>query len=210
SDGVPAAGAGRLEQIGSEDHYSFSVPAGGLRLYVDWQGCTTNMRAEILNSSGTPVSIPGGITHCNERFVTLAEGDYTFRVWSQEMGAVGPYGFKLWSVPDPEGPFSYTIDGVVSDGVPAAGAGRLEQIGSEDHYSFSVPAGGLALYYDWLACVTNIRAQILDSTGSPVSMQSITHCNDRAFTLPEGNYTLRVWSQEMGAVGPYSFQIREQ
>ncbi len=96
------------------------------------------------------------------------------------------------------------------DGVPAASAGRREQIGSEDHYSFSVPAGGLALYYDWLECVTNIRAQILDSTGSPVSMQSITHCNDRAFTLPGGNYTIRVWSQEIVTVGPYSFQIREQ
>lgn len=195
-----------MEAPGAEDYYAFSIPAGGLDLYMDWQGCPHNLQAQLVDSAGNPVSMQS-IAHCKERFFGLAEGNYTLKVWSQEEATVGVYGFRIWTIPPPQGPFPYTIGDTVSEGVPAIGAGNLEQVGSEDHYSFTVPAGGLDLYMDWQGCPHNTEAQILDSAGVPVSMQSIGHCKDRSFTLAEGDYTLRVWSQEMATVGPYTFRM---
>ena len=80
-----------------EGLWSFSVPAGGLSLYMDWQSCFFEQRAQVLDSAGLAVSIPGRITKCDERLFDLPEGDYTLRVWSVNPSAVGTYEFKVAS-----------------------------------------------------------------------------------------------------------------
>ncbi len=209
SDQVPAAGAGRLESPGAEDLHSFSVPAGGLDLFVDFVTCGFyNPHFQILNSSGTPVSF-GGLTTlgCNDRFGTLPAGDYTLRVFQPD-GSYGTYSFKMWTVPDAQS-FTHTIGDTVSDQVPAAGAGRLESPGAEDHFDFTVPAGGLDLFLDMVSCAFyNPHFQILNSSGTPVSFGGVTTlgCNDRFGTLPAGDYTLRVFQPE-GTYGTYSVKL---
>ncbi len=195
------------EAARAEDLWGFSVPAGGLRVYFDWRSCFFEQRSELLDSSGAVVPI--GLTKCSEGFVDLAEGDYTLRVWSIGPHAVGTYEFQVWSVPDPEGPFGYTVGDVTTVGVPDPGAGNIEQVGSEDLWGFSVPAGGLRVYFDWRSCFFEQRSELLDSSGAVVPI-GLTKCSEGFVDLAEGDYTLRVWSIGPHAVGTYEFQIVPQ
>jgi hypothetical protein len=201
SNGVPATGAGNIESPGAEDMFSFSVPAGGLDLFMNFVSCAFyNPHFQILNSSGTPVNF-GGVTTlgCNDRFGTLPQGDYTLRVFQPD-GSHGNYSFKMWTVPDPES-FSYSV------GTQASGT--LESPGAEDHFDFSVPAGGLDLFMNFVSCAFyNPHFQILNSSGTPVNFGGVTTlgCNNRFGTLPAGDYTLRVF-QPGGSYGNYAFKM---
>ena len=84
----------------------------------------------------------------------------------------------------------------ISDGVPAAGAGNLETKASRDIYTFTVPAGGQAVYVDWLSGLSGSQYAdwkvINDATGSVV--HATTVAIDKQLTLPAGAYRLEVAS----------------
>ncbi len=195
SNGTPAAGAGNIERIGSSDRYTFSIPAGGKTLQFNRLGSQRNM---VLKNAATGAQVT---TFVDNAQVTLPEGDYYLDTgWPT--GGTGTYSFNLYEVPAQQ-VFSYTLDTVVSNGTPAAGAGNIERIGSSDRYTFSIPAGGKTLQFNRLGSQRNMVLKNA-ATGAQVT----TFVDNAQVTLPEGDYYLDTgWPT--GGTGTYSFNLYE-
>src|SRR5690606_40249520 len=69
-------------------------------------------------------------------------GTYTLRVWvgSNQPDYIGNYSFRIYTLP---GDVRLNIQkgDVISDGVPVTGAGRIDEPGGLDTYTFSGIAG---------------------------------------------------------------------
>ncbi|MEI2696936.1 MAG: hypothetical protein V9E94_00850 [Microthrixaceae bacterium] len=193
SNGVPAAGAGNIERIGSSDRFTFSVPAGGMALQFNRLGSQRNMAIKNA-ATGTQVA-----TFVDNAQVTLAEGDY-FLDTGWPTGGTGTYSFNLYEVPAPQ-VFAYALGSVVSNGVPSAGAGNVERVGSVDRYTFSIPAGGQTLQFTRLGAQRNMNLK-----NAATGVQVVQMVNSRQITLPEGDYYLDTgWPT--GGPGTYSFKL---
>jgi len=68
-----------------------------------------------------------------------------------------------------------------------------------------VPAGGMEVWFDQLSCMSHQRSELI----FPDELSIADTCKDRYRTLPEGDYTLRIWA-ENGASGTSSFKFVEQ
>ncbi|MSU37067.1 MAG: hypothetical protein EXS36_18625 [Pedosphaera sp.] len=71
----------------------------------------------------------------------------------------------------PDETFPYTIGNPVSNGVPAAGAGRLEVGGSEDNFTFTATAGQLVFFESLAqdaAFKNGLRWELSEPSGSGV------------------------------------------
>jgi hypothetical protein len=159
-----------------------------LDVFIDWQQCHGDQRSQLLASDGTVVA-----ANCSDQFVTLPEDDYTLRVYSINQN-YGDYKFKIWEVPSPDGPFPYQLGDVAT--------GNNQSPGAEETWTFTVPAGGLDVFIDWQQCHGDQRSQLLASDGTVVA----ANCSDQFVTLPEDDYTLRVYSINQN-YGDYRFSI---
>src|SRR5262249_36212070 len=105
-------------------------------------------------------------------------GSYTITVYGQT-DATGTYQFIVWPVTNQV--FSYRIGQIVSNGVPAAGAGNIESPGVVDRYTFSA-AKGQVVYFDEQsgdACSNHpLFWRCTDSTGAVLFDQQLA---DRGF-----------------------------
>jgi hypothetical protein len=97
--------------------------------------------------------------------------------------------------------FALTLVETVSDGVPASGAGRLENNGSIDRYTFTMPTAG-EVYVDMISCRKNPKWSLIDSAGAVVEYY---WCGDKSVSLPAGDYSLTVASVGYDA-GTYSLK----
>jgi hypothetical protein len=192
SNGVPAAGAGNLETVASEDRYTFTVPAGGATLL--YEGLAGYKIFTLVDLATGQILGSGS----DNKGYELPAGDY--RLDFKPQSNTGTYSFTLMEVPDPQ-TFAYELGTTVSDGVPAAGAGNLETLASEDRYTFTVPTGGLVLQYDNLGVTT--RYTLVDLTRDETVA---TGADDQRFPLPAGDYRLEFPHQEPGT---YSFTMFE-
>jgi hypothetical protein len=87
---VPAAGAGNLETMVSEDDYTFTTTATQT-ITVDMQSCPTNMQWWLLNGAGTTVA--SGM--CADATVTNAPAG-NYRIVIKPYGAyIGTYKFAV-------------------------------------------------------------------------------------------------------------------
>jgi von Willebrand factor type D domain len=105
--------------------------------------------------------------------------------------------------------FDVALGDTVSDGSPAAGAGRLETIVSEDRYAFDVPVGGASVYVNPTLCPKGITWALLDdATGSVLQTAS---CKDgEVRDLSPGNYDLRLSSgTHTSFPATYAFKMTE-
>lgn len=190
ADGAPGAGAGNLETASSVDRYSFSLSA------------TTALRYERLSSyfnyriidTATGEAVGSGYTDAD---FNLPAGSYVLEVGHS--GDKGTYSFRLYQSPAPQ-TFSYTLGSTVSDGVPGAGAGRLETTASVDRYTFSLSAASTLQYEQVLQKFFDYR--IIDTATGDTVGDGYT---DKQFNLPAGAYALEVGHGN--DKGTYSFKL---
>ncbi|MBL8144571.1 MAG: Ig-like domain-containing protein [Acidobacteria bacterium] len=211
SSGVPAAGAGNLEQPGTTDVYTFTATAGQ-KVYFDSDNpCGSgfqDLRWTARNPDGSDLfanaQISGCVLDVGER--TLAQtGTYTVIV-SGFNGAYTPvnpnytgYKVTLWNA-NPPAPIAIALNQTISSGVPAAGAGNLEQPGATDIYTFSGTAGQKVYFDSDNPCGSgfqDLRWSVKNPDGSDLFVSAqisgcVVDAGER--TLPQtGTYTITVF-----------------
>src|SRR6185503_8677360 len=149
SDGLPGVGAGRFATAKDEDFYSFTATAGQLVFFEALSqdpAFARNLRWQVLKPSG-PAVFASFFSNPIGRTVLPEAGVYRVRIYSDGTNPnwIGAYSFRLLAIP-PDQTFPFTLGSTVSDGIPAAGAGRLEVAGAEDNYLFTATAGQLAFF----------------------------------------------------------------
>ena len=145
---------------------------------------------------------------------TLPEtGIYTIRVW---VGAhvttyVGTYAFRIYTLPG-DVRLNISKGDVISDGVPVTGAGRIDEPGGLDTYTFSGLAGQ-RVNFDQLSVAAAFGGylywQVVAPGGSNWFAGYFPGGTTQRRTLPEtGNYTIRIYanSPNPAYIGPYSFR----
>ena len=153
TNGVPAVGAGNLETPGALDIYTFNATAGQV-VYFDAQSrdnCSfpslswrcVDARGAVVFDQRFAASGPCG-PHDPGSLVLTNGGVYTITVYGLE-DSTGTYQFELFDVVPQS--FNIGIGQVVTNGVPAAGAGNLETPGAQDVYTFNATAGQV-VYFD--------------------------------------------------------------
>ncbi|MBN8248588.1 MAG: hypothetical protein J0L84_14255 [Verrucomicrobia bacterium] len=215
SENLPAPGAGRLAESTEEDSYTFVATAGQLAFFEPIEhrgGFAGRLRWQLLRPGGA-ILFGGFFSNPVGRTALPESGTYRLRVYTDgtDPGWTGTYSFRVLPIP-PDTTFEYEIGTVVSDGVPIAGAGRLEVAGAEDHYLFPGAAGQLVFLRSLgqgTAFGQNLRWQLIAPGGARVFSSFFTNPIGRT-RLPEaGIYRLRVFTDAINPewFGPYSFQI---
>ncbi len=212
SQDVPVIGAGNIETRGGRDAYTFAGTAGQV-IYVN------DRREGFSNQLLFQMQRPDGGFLISEwmdnvdpgRVVLPTTGTYTIRVLASSSWPelTGPYAFGLTFVED-QGPFALTIPAVVSDGVPAAGAGNLEVLGSKDTFTFTVEPGTLLYFQDGGSTLSRATMFVFEPNGSVLFSDRLDgNSAGRRILTAGGQYRVEVQSQTSpGAVnGPYSFSI---
>jgi len=191
------AGAGSIEVPGSRDVYYFTA-AATQEAFFD-VSCFSGQWWRLEDTTGGELFD----SYCFDRTAELAAGtDYVLTVSSQD-DFTGDYGFRIWSVPDPQ-VFNVAIDAAVADGVPAAGAGRLETPGAEDIYEFEV-TDSTHLVADVTDCFAGFLWILKDSSESIVTYGG---CADLDTQLGPDTYRLHVVSGGSGSgYGTYAFNL---
>ncbi|MBK8022665.1 MAG: hypothetical protein IPK19_14840 [Chloroflexi bacterium] len=204
SDGVPAAGAGNLELPGAQDIYSFNAIAGQEVIFDRLSGNAAQI--------GWRLNAPDGSVVFDailvDRQVTLTQtGTYALTVRGNSPTGFGIYSFSLVSVSAVE-TFNISLGDIVSDGVPAAGAGNLEAPGAIDRYLFSASAGQW-IYLDFLAGNNGLIGWRLEAPDGSTLFDSFL--TDRLLQLDQtGVYTLILRGNTPDDFGTYSFALLAQ
>lgn len=215
TNGLPAMGAGHIEMPGAQDFYTFNGTAGQS---LGFQGITNS--ATFAGNLRWEVTAPSGAAVFDSYFgdagrKTLPEtGTYLMRVWVpvNNPAYVGTYSFRIYTLP---GDIRCAIQkgNTVSNGVPVIGAGRIEQPGGLDVYTFDGLAGQ-RVNFDQLSADAAFAGWLYwqaFTPGGSILFSGYYPGNLRQqLTLPEtGTYTIRVYPQTPNAayVGAYSFRI---
>jgi predicted secreted protein len=203
--GLPAAGAGNLEIPGAMDVYTFEATAGQVVFFDLLSGGTGRTAWELTDADGNRVFREGFFFDPGS--VTLARGGrYTLRVGNPDSDYVGEYGFRVVMVPAVE-EFPVAVGDTVSDGVPAAGAGRIESPGVLDRYRITVSTDQRVVF-DLVSGGTGAwRWQLMDDTGAQVFREGFFF-DPGTFLLQAGRvYTLTVGAANSDVTGVYSFRL---
>jgi hypothetical protein len=214
SDGVPGPGAGRLATAKEEDFYTFTATAAQLVFFESLSqdpAFKGSLRWQLIQPSGRIV-FGSFFSNRQGRTVLPEAGTYKIRVYSDGIDPswVGPYSFRTFPIP-PDQTFPFAIGNVVSDGVPAAGAGRLEVAGSEDNYIFTAAAGQLA-FFESLgqdpAFGGSLRWQLIQPSGRIVFASFFSNLQGRVLLPEAGEYRIRIYTDAVDSrwFGPYSFR----
>ena len=207
SDGMPAPGAGNIEEPGAIDIYTMNVPAGTIVFFEELSGpCTIAWTCE--DENGDVVFADNGYCLVSPgEYVLTQGGDYTITARG-EGDATGTYGFVA-NIVDPVQHFVIGLEEVVSDGMPAPGAGNLEEPGAIDVYTFTA-AAGTEVFFDELGGGCDIAWECVDAGGATVfSDNGLCLMDPGIHTLAlGGTYTITVTGEGTGS-GPYSFTIWE-
>lgn len=215
-DGLPAAGAGNLEVPGAQDFYTFHANAGQI-VFADDLGAAPAFKGWLIWELRTPGGASvfrGYLDGRTEGRMTLPEtGTYTLKamVGANDPGYVGTYSFRLRPIGGDQ-TFALTLGDTVSDGVPAAGAGNLEDSGAQDFYTFSATAGQ-ALFFESIEAASSLGGWLaweLKAPGGQTVFSSFLLGSSARITLPgTGTYTLRLWvnTHDPELVGTYSFRV---
>jgi hypothetical protein len=209
ADGVPSAGAGRLETTSSQDNYNFATPAAGA-VQVNFSGCSSGLTGVSwkLVDLTTGAAVFGPQSTCSSSLLSDVPAGY-YRIEVSKNGSTGTYGFGLvTAAPDV---FNVSLPASISDGVPAAGAGNLETTASEDRYEFSTTSTG-GVQVDFSGCSASLGGDVswsLTNTDTGTTVTTGAACDSRLVSnVSAGHYRLAVW--RTGAAGTYRFSISAQ
>jgi|GEM_PF-6739146 len=227
SDGVPEEGAGNIELPGTTDVYSFAATADTRIaldvLAVDQSLLNTPFAVPIrlFDPNNTELFLTISLRSSTTGAVTLAQaGTYTIQVGSVDTSVTGTYSFQLREVPPPQ-EFPISLGDGISNGVPAAGAGNIEQPGNADRYIFTVPEPVdnerniyfLARQVDatLLAPGNTVNLTLTRTdTGIAVPAGSVELSENLAIppSLPGGTYALTIGGQDFRrGTGTYALEI---
>ncbi len=220
TNGVPGTGAGRLELPGGKDVYTFTANAGQVVYFDELTGfnCGSPHRWKCADPAGgilfdkTFGASGPCAPHDGGRFVLTNAGPYSVTVYGVEDG-VGDYSFRV--VPVVDQAFNLTFGQIVTNGVPGAGAGRLDVPGEKDVYTFNATAGQV-VYFDELTgfnCGSPHRWKCVGPTGGILFDEIFAsagpcdlHDAGRFVLTNAGPYSVTVYGLEDG-IGDYSFRI---
>jgi serine/threonine protein kinase len=212
SDGVPAPGAGNIENPGAKDIYTFSVEPGQI---VYFQLIKFDIKDTIhwraLDDTGTVIfktcfgcGDPGNQT-------LEKGGTYTLIVGDDNSPAMGTYKFKLWGVTPPQ-EFTVAIGDTISKGVPSEGAGMIETPGAKDIYTFTAEAGQIVYFQlvedkvGTMGTLTHWR--VVDERGYEV-FASCFGCGDPGSKKLSkgGTYVMTVGDDTQPGMGTYKLRL---
>ncbi len=216
SNNVPAAGAGRLEMGGSEDNFTFTAIAGHLVFFESLTqdaAFKNSLRWQLIKPSG-PAVFSSFFSFSQGRIELSEAGQYRIRIFTDgnDSALFGAYTFRTSPIP-PDQSFPYAIGTEVSDGVPAAGAGRLEVGGSRDSYLFSATAGQV-VFFESLSqdpkFKNNLRWRVLRPSGGSVFSAYFIGVQGRTVLPESGQYRIEIFTDSLDPqfFGPYSFRTR--
>lgn len=195
ADGSPSAGAGNLETTASEDRYQFTLPATGI-VSLSFSECTSSLSTRgvdwrLVDDTGQTIRAPSQYT-CGYTYTLpdIRGGTYQARV--SRNGYTGTY--KMGLVAEAPQKFDVSLPASIADGSPAAGAGNLETIVSQDVYSFETSTpGGLQLNFSSCAStLPSVNWKLINSAGTTI--ESLTDNCGKTFVpdVPPGRYKLEV------------------
>lgn len=210
SDGVPARGAGNIEWPGSSDVYTFTADPGTTVFFNEI--FTTNCSLVwTLTDEDDAVIFSQAFGQCGAdpgSFV-LGGGTYTLRVADPAGNVTATYSFNLVT-PDTWDHFDLQLDQVVSDGLPAPGAGNVESYGAVDVYTVAdVPAGTQVFFNEVLTSNCAITWTVRDEEENVLFSQQLGQCgaDPGTFILDGGTYTIHVQDPTGNGQGTYAFVL---
>ncbi|MGC3960679.1 MAG: Ig-like domain-containing protein [Verrucomicrobiota bacterium] len=220
SDGVPGVGAGRMDVNTENDYYTFTA-TNGQNIFVEEISAASAfagwLRWELKSPSNVTV-FSSYLDNNNDigRRTLTETGTYTVRVWVGAANAayIGTYSFRLRSIPaDPT--FAIQLGDLVTNNVPAAGAGNIEVPGAWDYYTFNATNGQLA-FFEILNTASTFQGFLFCELKSPSSntvfsgyVSGGNHIGRKM--LPEtGTYRMRLLAQSTATnhIGTYSIRVR--
>jgi hypothetical protein len=207
-DGVPSEGAGRIESPGALDRYTFAASAGQ-RIFLDLvnganAGHSWRLQDDLSLGVFESVFIADGGT-----VVLTRGGNYTLTLGHERRDFTGTYGFRIWDVPAPQ-EFPLQLGDTVSDGIPAAGAGRIESPGALDVYTFTATAGPRVAFELIQGANAGLAWRLTDETGAEV-FRSAFIANTGPVTLTRGGtYVLTLGNAASDFSGTYRFRTVPQ
>lgn len=203
-NGVPAVGAGNIEEPGAVDIYTFDANAGQ-EIIFNWLSGSNVLIGWQLQAPDSTVLFNSVLR--DWQVISPQTGTYTLTVDGNNDSAFGLYSFQLLEVPDATQQFSIDIGDLVSNGVPTAGAGNIEVPGAVDIYTFDALAGQEVIF-DWLSGTNVFIGWQLQAPDGTVLFDSVLQ--DWQLVMPQtGSYTLTVTGNGIDDFGQYSFQLLE-
>lgn len=202
SDGIPAVGAGNLEEAGAVDIYTFN--AAGEEVIFNWLSGSNVQIGWQLEAPDSTLLFDSVLR--DWQVVLSQTGIYTLTVEGNTGSTFGLYAFELLEVPALQ-QFGINIGDTVSDGVPATGAGNLEAPGATDSYTFDAVTGQEVIF-NWLSGTNVIIGWQLQAPDNTTLFDTVLQ--DHQLILPQtGTYTLTVDGNGIDDFGLYSFQLLE-
>ena len=214
TNNVPATGAGNIEVVGAQDFYTFNATTGqslsfeaigSAAAFAGW------LQWEVKTPSGASLFVnyftDGG------RKTMPETGTYTIRVWvgANSLSYIGTYGFRIYTLPG-DVRLNIVKGQTISDGVPVNGAGRIDEPGGLDTYTFTGIAGQ-RVNFDQLGAAPAFAGwlfwQVVAPSGSNWFTGYFPGDVKQRRTLPEtGNYTIRIYANSVNPayIGAYSFR----
>ena len=214
TNNVPGIGAGNIEMPGAQDFYTFNATAGqSLSFEAISRSAAFNNWLQWEVKSPTGALVFGNYFTDGGRRTMPETGSYTIRVWvgGNNPSYLGNYAFRVYTLP---GDVRLNIQkgDVIADGVPVNGAGRIDEPGGLDTYTFSGVAGQ-RVNFDQLNAASAFAGylywQVIAPSGSNWFSAYFPGNAKQRRTLPEtGNYSIRVYANSVNPayIGAYSFR----
>jgi len=215
TNGAPGPGAGNIEVAGAYDFYTFQATAGQNLFFEDLPPAASFggwLRWELRSPSNDLIfgdwmgGQPAG------RFTMPQTGTYKLRCFaaSTETSHTGTYSFRVQNLDDSA--ISLPIGQLVTNGVPVAGAGNIEQAGSQDLYSFNATAGQRIVFHEIAAAAAFggwLKLELTSPSNAKVFSEVLQPGRIRSWIMPEtGTYKLKAFASvaNNSYVGTYSFR----
>ncbi|MFO0874831.1 MAG: dockerin type I repeat-containing protein [Phycisphaerales bacterium] len=209
SNGNPAPGAGNLEFPGAVDIYTLTAAPSTEVFFDEVQTSNCNISWTVTDPSNA-VLFSQQLGQCGPDAGTfvLAGGTYTIRVEDLSGNGTGTYSFVLITSASTQH-FDIGLDQVVSNGVPATGAGNIESPGAVDTYTFTAPPDTPVFFDEISTTNCNISWTVRDASDAIVFSQQLGQCGPDAgtFVLAGGTYTIRVEDSSGNGTGTYAFVL---
>lgn len=213
--GQPAPGAGEIESPGDRDVYELDVVIGDRLFFDNLETSNNSLRWRAIDTAGEEV-FSSAIFADRGPFEVLESGTWTIIV-DDNGDAFGTYSFTVWEA-EIDGPFPIEIETLVGPGMPAAGAGEIEEPGDEDVYEFEAGEGQTLFFQNIETSNNGLRWQLLGPDGEqlfnnaifadigPLVMEAGLHrlvVNDNTDDI--GTYSFIIW--ETNVDGPFAIDI---
>lgn len=214
--GASVPGAGKLEYPGGEDVYVLTV-TDPVRIYFEDNGAENCCLTWALFAPGGEVWVSDRLDGGDPGRVDLTTpGEYRIRVRPESSvdSWLGTYSFTLRPVPADD-VFAIDLDTTVTDGaingVSAAGAGRLEEPGAYDLYTFEINAPTPVFLEELGVDACCLNWLLIQPDGNAIMNDRLDGSDPGRRELNQlGTYQIRVYPAAAlpEYVGGYSFRLR--